>query len=185
MTTSHFIRVMDTNPNLSITEADKKFGRPKMVFNINSTTLYKIYTVNKDFYSDVDIAVYFVNNKVFRFSEDSPFFHLDVSRDLGFITQEQYEEKYNQLVKEQESRRAGALKALEMMSTMQNMQYQQQSLYNQQQLINQNKEFLKTYKQQNQQKQVSPILQIHKPTTYNTDCYTDYYGRTHCTTMGN
>lgn len=188
LTTSSLVKTLEQNPSLTPYEADKKFGNPYKVEsymlpleNIRKIRgLYRTKTgepkvVLKTYaplFADRQdyITIVFIDDRIFRHGKDDPFFHLQLQKDLGLITEDEYRWKYQQAA---QAMGAYYNAQIQMLQQWQNTQYQNQVLSNQRKLI-------ELEKQKANSIQYNPPQIIGRQST--TDCYTDNQGNIHCTT---
>lgn len=195
LTAASFIKTVEQNPNLTVQEADKKFGFPIRTDTLSyeKNITYRVYVPYGASLPSDNIAVYFLNNKVARYGRDDVFFHLSMLRDFDLINQTEYNQRRDQIVKEQERQREIALQALPTIMMMQNMQYQNalNAARNIDNRIEQ-QHYKEQYEQLQRKQQVDDItnrsiqnsreiMRQNTPSTIHTDCSTDNYGNVHCT----
>jgi len=170
LTTSSLVRTLEQNPNMTPYEADQKLGKPAEQYSSpDKTIMCKIYIPAFGGFED-RTALIFVKNRLFRYGRDTKFFHLNAMKDIGAISEDKYQQEYEQATREEESRRN---MKYQMLKDWQNTQYQNQVLSNQRRLIELEKQ--KANSIQYKQPQI-----IGRQST--TDCYTDSQGNIHCTT---
>ncbi|RKY32390.1 MAG: hypothetical protein DRP74_02645 [Candidatus Omnitrophota bacterium] len=127
---NHFIKTLDRNPNLALSEAEEKIGKPTEVVKVaeDSSIICHIYGSPKW----GQAAAYFVKGKLFSYDKNSALFHLDTYYDLRLISKEDYRWGYEQIQRQAyqqailESQQNAM--AINMFMGMQSLNLQQQQL---------------------------------------------------------
>lgn len=173
-TSTHgFVRYIDRNPNLTPSQADKAFGSPINIQHLTDKIQYRVYQVSQDWLSSSkDVAVYFIDNKFYRYGEDNGFFHLSVARDLNFINDEQYNEQYTNLSNELNERRKALIPLI---GLMQENAYQNSMLENQREQMKLQKESIRQQQQKRCYANCSPSIIGGNGTTSGANCVTQCY----------
>ena len=130
ITYEKFVKTIGNNPRISPANFSQKLKeKPIKAQSVNDNVSYEIYSLP---WAAANGVVYFKDQKLECYGQESVFTHLDCLRTTGAIDESEYRWRYEMLQQQDIARRQ---EFLQIYSAAQNASYQQQSIQNQRTLV--------------------------------------------------